>query len=264
MSDRKDKKDLEAIENASTETANSADRRKAVKNILAGSTLAAGAATTGTWVKPAVDAVMTPAHAQTSVVVVLAGNATFSAVGPRVATERSSSVLDIFMDSAHAGPAAPNFDGACVSISLNGTAGTFLLTATFFDSTPDYTLSGGIDSMGSISGSDSVISLSGSVNDVNNITLARGTVTDLGSGARFTFTLTDQAAQCTPLAPQPTTTTGSPTTAYPTTTTPFLTTTGYSTTTTSTTIMTTPIMTTPMTTPMTTSPTTMPMTTTVE
>jgi hypothetical protein len=41
-------------------------RRDAVKNILAGSTLAAGAATSSVWVKPVVDAVVTPAHAQTS------------------------------------------------------------------------------------------------------------------------------------------------------------------------------------------------------
>ncbi|MEO0369281.1 MAG: hypothetical protein AAF197_10925, partial [Pseudomonadota bacterium] len=91
------------------------DRRRAVKNILAGSGVAAGAAASGNWVKPAVNAVITPAHAQTSNVITIIGNA---AVGvPRVASAprnaHSESVLDMFINSANANTFHPSLDGAC-------------------------------------------------------------------------------------------------------------------------------------------------------
>ena len=104
MTDKKNAADKRAVKiDADIAVSN---RRNAVKNILAGSTLAAGAATSSVWVKPVVDAVVTPAHAQTSTVFIVSGNAVVTVTKAGFAPSRS--VLDMFIDSAHA-PALPNF-----------------------------------------------------------------------------------------------------------------------------------------------------------
>jgi len=122
MTDKKNAADKRAVKiDADIAVSN---RRNAVKNILAGSTLAAGAATSSVWVKPVVDAVVTPAHAQTSTVFVVSGNAVVTVTKAGFAQSRS--VLDMFIDSAHA-TALPNFEGACVTMS-GDTVTTFNFT----------------------------------------------------------------------------------------------------------------------------------------
>ena len=62
----KDNDKLPILEQQDIQKLSASERRKAVKNILAGAAVGGAAATSKTWVKPVVDAVVMPAHAQTS------------------------------------------------------------------------------------------------------------------------------------------------------------------------------------------------------
>lgn len=189
------------------------DRRKAVKNILAGSGVVAGAATSSQWAKPVVDSVLLPAHAQTSDMIVLAGNA---GVTPRLASQdkiesKAESVLDFFIGTANA-QAEPSLAGACLTMTVTGSA--FSL-AVEFASAPTVQLSGTISGT-SITGSGSGISVTGTVNLGSTPVMASGTISN--SQAAFDYTLDSNQTDCTPIAEQTTTTTSAPTTMAPTTT----------------------------------------------
>ena len=180
-------------------------RRDAVKNILAGSTLAAGAATSSVWVKPVVDAVVTPAHAQTSTVFVVSGNAVVTV--DKAGFAQSRNVLDMFMDSAHAGPAVSNFEGACVTMSGDTVAGTLTVDFVFFSGSP-LSVTGAINPSGNFNFTDQGVTVAGAYNPTSGS--ASGTI--FAGLSSYAFTLADTAGACTPLAPTPTTTTASPTT----------------------------------------------------
>ncbi|GEM_PF-1910452 len=184
-------------------------RRDAVKNILAGSTLAAGAATSSVWVKPVVDAVVTPAHAQTSTVFVVSGNAVVTVTKAGFAQSRS--VLDMFIDSAHA-TALPNFEGACVTMSGDTVTGTLTVDFVFFSGSP-LSVTGAINPSGNFNFTDQGVTVAGAYNPTSGS--ASGTI--VAGSSSYAFTLADTAGACTPLAPAPTTTTAYPTTGYPTT-----------------------------------------------
>ena len=221
----------------STEQLSSDQRRKAVRNILAGSSLTVGAVTSGKWAKPVVDAVIVPAHAQTSITTVLTGNANVSPVTTAPVPQDGNGILDFFIGSAHAGvaPADPSLAGACLTMTITGTT-SFSLVVEFADSSMTTVM--GTISGTSLSGSSGGITVTGSVDLAAAMPTAMGTVGN-GSGT-FGFTLDTTSGSCTPVtttpapttAPPPTTTTATPTTT--TTATPTTTTTATPTTTTTT------------------------------
>ena len=190
-------------------------RRKAVKNILAGSGIAVGAATSGKWVKPAVDAVITPAHAQTSTTSILRGSA---AISPKLAADipSSRSVLDLFMNSANADSVSPSLDGACLTLTLDFGAGTCTMLVEYA-SYPSVMVSGTLSGT-SISGSNGSISFTGTTDG----TSAAGSISN--GSSNYAFSLADSVTACTPTEPRDTTTT--PLTTYMTSTTPGPTTPG--------------------------------------
>ena len=215
-------------------------RRKAVKNILAGSGIAATAATSGEWVKPAIDAVLTPAHAQTSTTVqVLQGSASISTPKTGASRVATKSVLDLFMSSANAtASAVKSLDGACLTMTLDFGANTVSVEIEYHDESSD-TVTGTISGT-SISGSNGMVMFSGTANQ------AAGTATGtIGNGmTSYSFSVSNSVSSCIPSPPRDTTTgmptttgyptTGYPTTGYPTTgypTTGYATTTGFPTTT---------------------------------
>ena len=207
MTDKKNAADKRAVKiDADIAVSN---RRNAVKNILAGSTLAAGAATSSVWVKPVVDAVVTPAHAQTSTVFVVSGNAVVTVTKAGFAQSRS--VLDMFIDSAHA-TALPNFEGACVTMSGDTVTGTLTVDFVFFENKP-LSITGRINASGTFNFTDQGVTVSGAYNP----TTASASGTIVAGSNSYGFTLADTAGACTPSEPTPTTTTAYPTTGYPTT-----------------------------------------------
>ncbi|MEO0368510.1 MAG: hypothetical protein AAF197_06950 [Pseudomonadota bacterium] len=232
------------VESTEQQEGTKSDRRRAVKNILAGSGVAAGAAASGNWVKPAVNAVITPAHAQTSNVITIVGNA---AVGvPRVASAQGASenggVLDMFINSANANTFHPSLDGSCLTMSIDIVNLTVSLLVEYL-SQPSTTVTGTIDAMGNISGSDMASGISFTGTADTGAQTASGTISN--SVSTYSFSLDGTTTACSPSAP--TDTTAAPTTMYPTTTyystttTPYPTTTYSSTTTNTTTSSTTPL-----------------------
>jgi hypothetical protein len=156
-----------------------------------------------------VDAVVTPAHAQTSTVFVVSGNAVVTVTKAGFAQSRS--VLDMFIDSAHA-TALPNFEGACVTMSGDTVTGTLTVDFVFFENKP-LSITGRINASGTFNFTDQGVTVSGAYNPTTGS--ASGTIV-AGSNS-YGFTLADTAGACTPSEPTPTTTTAYPTTGYPTT-----------------------------------------------
>ena len=193
-------------------------RRKAVRNILAGSGLTLGAATAGSWVKPVVNAVILPSHAQMSapVPVMLAGNASTS---PVVSVDPdqlpgSSSVLDFFIGPANAGVAVdgPILSGACLTMTVPGD-GTFTLNVELVAGSP-LAVSGTVAG-GAISGSGGGLSVTGTVDLAAATPAAMGTISN-GTDTH-SFTIDGATTGCMPIGttvapttsttPQPRTTT---------------------------------------------------------
>ena len=210
--------DLDSVQcKQSGQAIESDQRRKAVRNILAGSGLTLGAATTGSWVKPVVNAVILPSHAQMSAPattpaptpIMLAGNAS---VSPVVGIDpaqlpRSSSVLDFFIGPANAGVAGDEISpsGACMTMTVPGD-GTFTLNVELASSTA--VLISGTISAGSISGAGGGLTVSGTIDLAAATPVAMGTITDGTSS--YSFTIDGATSGCMPIA----------TTAAPTSTTP--------------------------------------------
>ena len=196
----------------------SEDRRKAVRNILAGTGVVAGVASSPTWVKPAIDAIVLPAHAQTSGPLVfpkvLVGGIT---AGPIVLdpTGRPKSILDMFVEPAYADIIEPNLENACLSMDIPDDQ-SFALTLTFANDEPIVVM--GTISAGVISGESNGVTVSGMV-DLDGNTAA-GIVGN--SSGRFEYELDGNAVECIPMA---TTTTMTPTTTVA----PFACPQGYST-----------------------------------
>ncbi len=192
-----------------------AGRRKAVGTILAGSSVTA-VMTAGSWSKPVIDAVMLPAHAQTSVAsLVLGGNIDLTPVASNVAP-KTNDILDFFIGSAHAQSNEPDLGGACLTMTINGN--TFVLNLDFV-SEPRISIEGTI-SGNSFSGSGDGVSISGSINLGSSPSKAAGRISNT-SGA-YNFAINSDDVDCGPLAPAttpaPTTTAEPTTTAQPTTT----------------------------------------------
>ena len=114
----------DAVEN-DQENRGQEGRRKLLRNLAAGGGVAAlGATTPDVWVKPAVESVLLPAHAATSVVQNFAG-----AVASAFA-DNSGSVLDFFVAPAHANscngtPLAGANAPVCIQETLSGVQITF-------------------------------------------------------------------------------------------------------------------------------------------
>ena len=130
--------------------ASSEERRRAVKNILAGSGVVAGAAATSQWSKPIIDAVMLPAHAQTSGPVTLVGNVSVSPTTMNNKQPSATDVLDFFIGTANAGnaPSAPDLAGSCMTMMVDSTSFDLLVE---FASAPSINVPGTV-SNGAISG----------------------------------------------------------------------------------------------------------------
>ena len=232
----------------------STQRRKAVKNILAGSGVVAGAAATSNqWVKPAVNAVVTPAHAQTSGPITLNGNAALSG-GPVMGAGSGINVLDLFIDSAIADQDPASLDGACLTMTLDFLNSTIDLLVEYAFNDP--VMLQGTISGNNISGNNGSVSFSGTADSA-----ARTASGSISNGVTaYSFNLNDNQQSCEPRPPVDETTTtiaattGLPTTGDTTSTTPFeSTSTPYPTSTTP--FTTTPFTTTPFTTtPFTTTP----------
>lgn len=209
----------------------SEERRKAVRNILAGSGLVAGAATANKWSKPLVDAVALPAHAQMSDVTMLVGNVNIT---PTVTNnlQKSESILDFFIAPANALEASVDLSGACMTMSITGSSYTLTIE---FASHPNVVISGAV-SAGAFSGSADGIMVDGNVDLAGMPATASGTISN-GSGT-FGFMLDANQTVCTPVEPTTTTEAPSTTTMAPTTTTeaPTTTTTTMAPTTTTTTM----------------------------
>ena len=183
-------------------------RRKAVRSILAGSSITAVAAA-GNWSKPVLDAVILPAHAQTSAVsVTLAGNVSSSPTASYTAPKQNS-VLDFFVGSAYAQTSGLDLGGACLTMAVEGNQFSATLE---FVADPAITLDGTV-SDGSFSASGSGVTISGTfVSDATST--ASGTVSN--SNGTFNFSIDSATSSCEPIAP--TTTPAPTTTAAPTTT----------------------------------------------
>ncbi len=177
------------------------ERRKAVRNLIAGSGLTVGAATAGSWVTPVVNAVITPAHAQTSTAMVLSGNAALSPTTPKVVVANTStSILDFLVPSAHAGIAAvaPNLGGACIIVTFT--------SDTSFNVSVETIASPAMVFTGTASGS--VLSASGAGITFNatvdfNTTPATAVGTLVTGGDTYNFTIDSSTASCSPMAPAP-------------------------------------------------------------
>ena len=206
----------------SGESVQSDQRRKAVRNILAGSGLTVAAVTAESWVKPVVNAVILPSHAQMSapMPIVLAGNAS---IGPVVGVDPdklpgSSSVLDFFIGPANAGVTvdAGSLSGACMTMTVPGN-GTFTLNVEFAEDPP--ILVSGTVSAGSISGSGGGLTVTGSIDLAAATPMAMGTISDVIS--THSFTIDGATSGCMPIgttpAPTTSTTAAPPTSIRPTT-----------------------------------------------
>jgi len=185
-------------------------RRKAVRNILAGSGLALGAASTDSWVAPVVNSVVAPAHAQTSAPIVLAGNASLTPAAPRGV---ANSVLDFLVPAAHAGaaPVGMNFGGACIIITFSSPT-AFSLSVQL--TTGPAMIIAGTASGSMLSASGSGIVFSATANFSATPATASGTL--VSGNATFDFTLSSDNTTCTPIDPGTTAPPG-PTTVPPTT-----------------------------------------------
>lgn len=181
-------------------------RRAAVRNILAGGGVAVGAASSPSWMKPVVNTIVTPAHAQTTNAALdLAGNVSVATVTSSEAYSPDS-ILDFFISSAHAG--GSDLAGACVAGSFPGD-GTFSAIVEFAAGSPA-TVTGTV-SGGTLTGvGPDSLSMTGTID--TQAKTANGTISN-GSGA-FAFKLNDSEAVCEPVQP---TTTVAPTTVPPTT-----------------------------------------------
>lgn len=207
-----DKKEPSKADNTTTTN----DRRKAVKNILAGSGLTVAAASSGQWSKPLIESVITPAHAQTSSAVFsLAGNIDLNGVS-HILEPKSNSILDLFVGTAHAQESLPQLGGACLLITIDGTA---LSIEVSFASAPTITLQGSL-SGDSFTATGDGVTINGTVDLTGPVQTASGTIGD-GSplGSVFNFSLDSSSLDCTPIANATTTTTAATTTADPGTTT---------------------------------------------
>ena len=191
-------------------------RRDAVRNIIAGGGVVGVAASTQ-WSKPIIDAVVLPAHAQTSAddsgPVTLIGNASLRSVVDN-GQNHPSDILDFFIGSANARIAIPDPAGSCL---------TLVVDSTMFDLTIDFADTSRVNFTGSVSnnafsGSDSGISVTGTVDLMASMPTASGQITD-GSNT-YTFALDDTQTSCSPIqvttTPEPTTTSGTTTTTAPT------------------------------------------------
>lgn len=198
------------------------ERRNAVRNILAGSGVVAGAAAAPAWVKPAIEAIVLPAHAQTSGPLVfpkvLVGNALAQPIAQLNPVQQKNSVLDMFIDPAYAGGeysyGKVDLEGACLEMDIPDDE-SFLLTITFADQEP-VDIEGTISANGMISGSGSGIEVDGMADFQANT--ATGTISNLTGS--YQYELGDDIQACIPVSTTTTTQMPSTTTEEPTTTTP--------------------------------------------
>ncbi|MGI9319053.1 MAG: hypothetical protein ACR2QW_17130 [bacterium] len=163
-------------------------RRKALRNLLSGTGIVAGAQLAGgTWVKPVVESVLLPAHAQTSGIV-LAGIA---------ATGGITSILDVVVQPTYA--QAAQVPGGCVFLYFFGTR----------ISVDHFSNSGGVDSKsGVLDGANfnfadihGIYNIMGTVDDPVSPTSATGTVS--GGGVTASFTATTNTNACGRSGPPP-------------------------------------------------------------
>jgi len=80
--------------------ATNSQRRTALKLAASSGLLSGAALTSGSWTKPAINAVLLPAHAQTSMMTVFSGSSSMVAKAPVLNRE---SILDLFVTPVHAG-----------------------------------------------------------------------------------------------------------------------------------------------------------------
>lgn len=103
-------------------------RRSAVKKILAGGSVAAGAGITSSleWKTPVIESVILPVHAQT----------TSPAISGQIGASDVTGLLDLFMSPAYAGADGPDeLVGGCIDITIVGK--TVMATVTLNTSVSD-------------------------------------------------------------------------------------------------------------------------------
>ena len=163
-------------------------RRKALRNILSGTGIVAGAQlATGSWIKPVVESVVLPAHAQTSGII-LAGVASTGGI---------TGILDILVQPTYA--QLTQVPQGCVFLYFFGPR----VTVEHFSN------AGGVDSkVGmlegnnfSIPGLHDLFVVNGTVDDPASPTVATGTVS--GDGGSASFTASPNTNACRTNTPPP-------------------------------------------------------------
>lgn len=197
MSNKNKSKSISNLEKELSEQGpKKAGRRTAVRTILAGGGGITAAAAAGGWTKPILNSVITPAHAQTSAVVLtFAGNVSLSPVVNN-AEPKGNSVLDFFVGTAHA-QTEPDLAGACVTVTVDGENVSVVID---FFSDSSITISGTL-SGDTFTGSESGISVSLTINTSAELATATGTVRN--SSNVFQLSLDTNAGSCSPIDPNP-------------------------------------------------------------
>jgi hypothetical protein len=120
-------------------------RRRLLQTLAVGGVAGAARVLPEQWVKPVVDVVTLPAHAQATGLAVGGGGGSTAPAGP-ASQSMTDKVLDFFVEKAEAAPAcaidAPS--DVCVEISDNGSVATLvkLCVSCFKDGSPPYKLIG--------------------------------------------------------------------------------------------------------------------------
>ena len=184
MSTKDNKTNSAGINSQSDNLAES--RRKAVQKILAGTTIA-GAAASGTWVKPVVDSVLIPAHAQTSLLFRLGGG-----VGGGIVQNKGPSVLDFFVETAIAQDSI--FDNGCLEIIISG--GTFTGILFSADKSTSRTVSGTVN--GTLLVAEGSFNMNGELDSPTNPTSCAGQLSSDGPILNFRVS-NNGAGSCFPV-----------------------------------------------------------------
>lgn len=165
------------------------NRRRVLRNLLSGTGLAAGAhLTSGVWVKPVVQGVTLPAHAQTSAIVL-------SGLVVQPVVQRS--ILDKLVATAHA--QGTPVSGGCVFLYIAGASITV----------EHHSNSGAVSAIvGSLAGTDfsvsgihGVYSISGSLDSASAPTFCSGEISDGSTSIPFEADLNTNA--CLPVGGPP-------------------------------------------------------------
>ncbi len=195
MSNKNKSNSISNVENEVSEQGpKKAGRRSAVRTILAGSGGITAAAAAGGWTKPILNSVITPAHAQTSALMLtFSGNVALTPVVNNV-EPKGNSVLDFFVGTAHA-QTEPELAGSCVTVTINGENVSVVID---FFSNSSITISGTL-SGNTFSSSQSGISVSLTLNTSAEVATATGTVSN--SSGMFQLSLDANASACSPIDP---------------------------------------------------------------